>query len=261
MLLAALRRFRAPARLAARGVERPRRRERAHVPLGGAADGAAGRRRRLDLHVLAHARRLHRRAASSAASSQMLGNVDLRRTCALANLPFARRAGDDPGGSSCIVYLLPVRRTGASGQPVRRGHDHCRAVRASSSASIVRRGDGVHLHPAAGGGASSRSTPARRSPGRRGLHDVVVDPGDRQPGRPRSAAHEHQGGGSPRRSSRCCSARCCPSPSRATACSAGTRSRSSWCCRSPCRESSPVSRCRTPSSTSSRSASAWACSP
>ncbi len=45
--------------VAARGVIRSRRTFRAHVLEGDASARVSGRRRRLDLHVLAHARRLH----------------------------------------------------------------------------------------------------------------------------------------------------------------------------------------------------------
>ena len=56
---AGLRRARAHPPLLHRGLTRPRRQGIAHAPVGDPAAGAAGHRRRLDLHVLADARRLH----------------------------------------------------------------------------------------------------------------------------------------------------------------------------------------------------------
>ena len=63
MILPDLRRARADPELAARRVRRPRRRPRAHVPPRVLPLALPGGRRRLDLHVLADARRLHHAAA------------------------------------------------------------------------------------------------------------------------------------------------------------------------------------------------------
>ena len=64
-----LRRARPAAAVAARRLRRPRRPPGAHVPVGHRAAARAGDRRRLDLHVLAVARRLHHRQDRAAARS------------------------------------------------------------------------------------------------------------------------------------------------------------------------------------------------
>ena len=106
-----LRRPRAAARLAARGLRRPRRAAVAHAAPGGAADGVPGDRRRLDLHVLAVARRLHRRPdrrrQEPAARQRRL------RQRRRGQQPAVRgRARDHPGRGDGRLPAA-VRRTGA----------------------------------------------------------------------------------------------------------------------------------------------------
>ena len=104
-------RARADPGLAVRGVGRPRRQGRDHVPTGRRAAGPAGRRRRLDLHVQPDPRRLHHadpgleHASSSATSSTTW-------SASPATQPLAAAYTMVPV-TIMLVFLLVARRLGA----------------------------------------------------------------------------------------------------------------------------------------------------
>ncbi len=104
-----LRRPRADPQLAARGVGRPRRPRLDDVPPGHRADVDPGRRRRLDLHVLADARRLHRARARLDDPVHRQRHRHQRRLRTCRSPPPTRSSR----WSIILVYLLIARRLGA----------------------------------------------------------------------------------------------------------------------------------------------------
>ena len=80
------------------------------VPAGRAAAGLPGARRRLDLHVLADARRLHHAGPRVATRSSSATSSTTTRRC--GNLPLAAAYSLVPI-TIMIVYLLIARRLGA----------------------------------------------------------------------------------------------------------------------------------------------------
>ena len=82
----------------------------AHLPQGGPAARLPGARRGLDLHLLAHARRLHH--AEVVSSTQFIGNVIYDNIGVANNLPFAAAYAMVPI-AVMVVYLLLARRAGA----------------------------------------------------------------------------------------------------------------------------------------------------
>ena len=155
-----LRRAGPAAGLAAGGLGRPRRPRRAHVPRGGAADARPGGRRRLDLHVLAVAGRLHHRQIVGG-KTQLIGNLVYANIGAANNLPFAAALATIPV-LVMVIYLAAVRRTGALEELMSlsaRPRAGCCAARWRSAwRSSTCRWSWCW---------STRSTPTGRSPGRR----------------------------------------------------------------------------------------------
>ena len=107
---ARLRRVRADPRLAPRRLGGPRRRPATTFRARRPAAGVPGRRRRLDLHLLADARRLHHAALVS--SKQFIGNVVYANVGVANNLPLAAAFATVPV-VVMLVYLLVARRLGA----------------------------------------------------------------------------------------------------------------------------------------------------
>ena len=237
-----LRRAGADPELADRRVGRPRRAQLADLPARDPAAGAPRAGGGLDLHLLADARRLHHPDArvEHAVHRQRRLRQRRHRQQPAAGGGVRDRAGDDHD-------RLPADRPPA-------GRLRERSDAASLERHPPRPADrhrdhaGVHLHPADRDRASTRSTTRARSRGRStGFTLDLVRQGVPQPGRARRALDLAEGGARAPRRSRSCSARSPRWPSRATASSGATRSRSWSCCRSPCRGSSPAWRSTRPS--------------
>ena len=79
---------------------------------GDPAAGGSGARRRLDLHVLAHARRLHRPSLVGGPGSSLIGTVVYDNLGLANNAPFAAAFAMVPLGIMAL-YLVLMKRLGA----------------------------------------------------------------------------------------------------------------------------------------------------
>ena len=187
-----LRRPRAAPGLAARRLRGPRRQALGDLPAGGPAAGLPGRRRRLDLHLLADPGRLHRALArlprdpdASATSSSPTTANNLPLASAFAMVPIV----------VMVVYLLVAggsersRIYEALGRPQR---DLLRVVMGVEA--------GLHLRPAAGDRDQriQRRDDAEVAAGR--VHHRVVREGARQPARATPSGPRSRSGLAPPRS-------------------------------------------------------------
>ncbi len=163
-----LRRPGAVARLAARGVGPTSGRAAVTHPCGAVVLPliVPGDRRRLDLHVLAVSLGDYIAVKIVGGATQMLGNVGLRQL-RRRQQPAVRGGGRDRPGRD--HGRLPGRRPPhrRPGEPVRASMNLSRAAPRLLLAAVTALVAGVRLRAAGPGRASTRSTPTRRSPGRR----------------------------------------------------------------------------------------------
>ena len=154
-----LRRARADPRLAARGLGRPGRAGGHDLPSGGAAAGAAGDRRRLDLHVqpdpgrLHHARRSSRTRGSSATSSTTSSAWPATSRWP----PPTRWSRSRSCSSSCSSRAGSARSRRSDDRAARRPDRPARRLRRCCSRSSTCR---------SGSSSCTRSTPRAWRPGR-----------------------------------------------------------------------------------------------
>ena len=160
MILPLLRRPRADPDVAPRGLVGSRRRGLDDVPAGHPAARRPGPRRRLDLHVLADARRLHRAVAchDDAVHRQrdLLANFGVPATCR------SRRRSRSCRSRSCSSTCCSPGGSARS-----RRSDGGRARLTDRAPAGDGRGAALHLRPARARRRSTRSTRAGRRPGRR----------------------------------------------------------------------------------------------
>ena len=219
---------RADPGLADRGFVGSRRAKPAHLPPGGPADRLPGDRRRLDLHLLADARRLHHPACRSA-SKQFIGNVVYDNVGVANNLPFAAAYATVPV-LIMVVYLAVARRLGAFEAPL--------MARAGSRDGSCAAGRGSTLALPLLPDRPDRALRVQRrhhpEPGRSRATRPSGSAGARQRGRPRRALALAQGRARRDRARDRARLAGRASPCTASASSAARRSRSSSSCRSRC---------------------------